>query len=432
MTSTFDWRPLRSVPLAPGWRQVVRRALGESALRLKEHEGLGGEREQSLQPELSRAGFHELHQLAPNPLVLVRGAHIEACELAIAGLGVHVECHARDRVAIDLEDVEIAERLLQAGAAAVHQLASLDTLAREHLDGVQVLLLRGPNLLVLVGVDQRADPVVREHLGQQPVVLTAVDDVDPLDSGSAGGRGVLGLRHALGQEIAAVLVQEHLEVVHAHLPDQLALHDQAILAGDVNELDGLQRVRQRCRRRVGVHAVGLAVAVEAKRRDNRNDALGQQRLKQPHVDALDLPGKPHVHALDDARRVCDDSVGRRRPEIVGRQPLEDFVREPGGGRQGELERRRVRRAGAIQVTRRNPLLRGEPRDLGASAVDERDADVQRPEHGHIEQDVGEVLVGDDGPVDGEDEGALAVVRDVVQDAAEVGWLHSEWRCRRVS
>ena len=55
-------------------------------------------------------------------------------------------------------------------------------------------------------------------------------------------------------------------------------------------------------------------------------------------------------------------------------------------------------------------------------MDEHDADVQRPEQRHVEQQRREVVVGDDGAVDREDEGLLAELRDVLQDAAQVGQL----------
>ena len=44
----------------------------------------------------------------------------------------------------------------------------------------------------------------------------------------------------------------------------------------------------------------LAVAVEAERRDDRDDALREQRLQQLAVDPLDLAGEQLIDALDDA------------------------------------------------------------------------------------------------------------------------------------
>ena len=68
------------------------------------------------------------------------------------------------------------------------------------------------------------------------------------------------------------------------------------------------------------------------------------------------------------------------------------------------------------------LFRQDP-NLRRSAVDERDPDVQRAEDGDIEQDVGEVFVGDDRAVEAEDENPFAKTRDVLEDAAQVGRFH---------
>jgi len=43
-------------------------------------------------------------------------------------------------------------------------------------------------------------------------------------------------------------------------------------------------------------------------------------------------------------------------------------------------------------------------------VDERDADVQRAEDSDVEQDIGEVFVGDDGAVNADDEDFFAEAR----------------------
>ena len=62
-------------------------------------------------------------------------------------------------------------------------------------------------------------------------------------------------------------------------------------------------------------------------------------------------------------------------------------------------------------------------DLRRRAVDEHDADVQRAQHRHVQQQRGEVFVGDDGAVHREDERLLAELRNVLQDAPQVGRFH---------
>src|SRR5205823_12833394 len=50
---------------------------------------------------------------------------------------------------------------------------------------------------------------------------------------------------------------------------------------------------------------------------------------------------------------------------------------------------------------------------------------QGAEDGDVEQDIGEVFVGDDRAVDADDEDLLAKARDVLEDAAQVSRFHVE-------
>jgi hypothetical protein len=63
-------------------------------------------------------------------------------------------------------------------------------------------------------------------------------------------------------------------------------------------------------------------------------------------------------------------------------------------------------------------------------VNQHHADAQRPQHRHVEEDVGEVFIGDDGAVHANDEGLLPELRDVLQDAAQVSQFHVS--CKSVS
>ena len=136
-----------------------------------------------------------------------------------------------------------------------------------------------------------------------------------------------------------------------HLPDELAAVDQAVLRGDENQFDRLQRIGNRDRHGVGIDPIRLAVAVETQRRNDRNDALGEQRLEQFDVHALDLAGEQMVHALNDAHRMGDDDVRAGGAQIIGRKAFKNFVRQPVGGGERELERGGVRDAGAVEIGR---------------------------------------------------------------------------------
>ena len=141
------------------------------------------------------------------------------------------------------------------------------------------------------------------------------------------------------------------------------------------------------------------------------------------VHALDLAGEQMVHALNDAHRMGDDDVRAGGAQVVGRKAFENFVRQPVRGGERELERGGVGDAGAVEIGRRDFLLLGQRLDLRRRAVDEHDADVQRPQHRHVQQQRGEVFVGDDRAVHREDERLLAELRNVLQDAPQVGRFH---------
>src|ERR1017187_6517017 len=112
--------------LAANGRQVVRGALGKAALGLEIREGLGGERDEFVEPHLTRLVLHVLDKLAADALVFVGRADVEAGELALALLGPDVQGDAGDRVLVDLEDVIVAKLLLDYGAGPLDQFLAFD------------------------------------------------------------------------------------------------------------------------------------------------------------------------------------------------------------------------------------------------------------------------------------------------------------------
>ncbi len=94
--------------------------------------------------------------------------------------------------------------------------------------------------------------------------------------------------------------------------------------------------------------------------------------------------------------------------------------DPCGGIQGELKCRRVGDAGAVEIGRRQSTLLGKAADLVTGPVDQRHADAQTTQEGHIGQQVAEVLVLYDSPVNGDDESTIAELRHIAEDFAEVG------------
>ncbi len=158
-------------------------------------------------------------------------------------------------------------------------------------------------MLVIVRVNQRADAFVGKYLGQQPFIHAAVDDVDARHAGLARGDGMKRLGNLFRRDVVFLQRDDGFKVGHRHLPDDPALNENAILRGDENQFDGLQRLRHRDCDAVGIYAIRLAVAVETERRDDRHNALREQRLEQFNIHALDLAGEQMIHALNDAHRM---------------------------------------------------------------------------------------------------------------------------------
>ena len=195
---------------------------------------------------------------------------------------------------------------------------------------------------------------------------------------------------------------------------------QPVLRGHENQLGRLQRLGHRDRDAVGVDAVRLPVAVEAERRNHRNQTLVQQGLKKFHIQTLDLSGEQLVDAMNDPERMRDDGIRAGRAQVVGRKTLQDLVRETVRGIDGEFQCRRVGDAGAIEVRRLDSLPFGESLNLLRRAVDQHHADVQGTQHRHVQEDVGEVFVRDDASVHRDDECLFAELRDVLENPAQVG------------
>ena len=155
---------------------------------------------------------------------------------------------------------------------------------------------------------------------------------------------------------------------------------------------------------VGIDAVSFAIAVETERRNDGMIPCDNNVWSKFRIDALDFAGEQMVDALNDAQRMGDDGVGAGGAQIVGGEAFENFVRQPVRGGERELQGVGSSVMPLPSRSRRlNFLFRRQRFDLRGGAVDEHDADVQRAQHGDIQQDVGEIFVGHDRAVDGDDE-----------------------------
>ena len=351
------------------------------------------------------------------------GSDEEAGEFALVLLRIEVQGHAGDRVAVDLVEVVFADLLFERRLRAADEFLGVDGGLGDLEDGGDVLLLGAADLLVFVGVDHGADAFVGEHLGQQSLVLLAVDDVHAGDAVAAGGGGGLGLGEDLGGEVGLALREHGVELGHGQMTDNFPLMDDPVGRRDVDELGRVQGFGDFEGDGVGVDPEGLSLAVETERRDHRDDAGADELLEEFGVDAFHLAGHLVVQSVEDAERMGDDGVGAGRTEIVRGQALEDLVGQAVRGGEGELQRRLVGHAVAGKVRRNDALLLAQLADLEGGAVDEDDADAERAEDRDVPEEIGEVVIRDDRTVDGDDERLFPEARDVLEDAAKVGWFH---------
>ena len=219
-----------------------------------------------------------------------------------------------------------------------------------------------------------------------------------------------------------------MQVRHHHLANELTVVAQPVLRGYENQLRRLQRDCHRGSDAIGVDPVRLALAAKAKGRNDRNNVLVQQRFEDRGVNPFHLPREQMVDAVNDPQRECDDGIGGRRAEIVGRKATQNLVRETVGGFDGELQCRGLGHAGTVEVGRLNILLLGERLNLFGSAVHQHHPDVQGTQDGDIEENVGEVFVCDDTRIHRDNERLLAELRNVLEDRAQICELHRVSGC----
>ena len=197
------------------------------------------------------------------------------------------------------------------------------------------------------------------------------------------------------------------------------------MRGDENEFGRLQRFRYGDGHAVRIHAIGSTIAIEAKRRNDRQNVLCKQSLEQFRIDPLDLAREKVIHALKNPHRISGDRIGARGTKIVSGQPFENFVGESIRRSQRKLQCRRIRDPGSVDVRWVDPLLLGEVFDLSPRAMDQHHANVQRAKHRHIGENRGKVFFCNNRSVDAENKNSVAKARDVLKNTPEISWFHLE-------
>ena len=84
---------------------------------------------------------------------------------------------------------------------------------------------------------------------------------------------MLGLGDHFRREAGGVLLQDPAQFRNEHLGDEFATIDEAVLVGHEDQLDRFELFRNSHGNAVGVDPIGLAVAIEPERRDDRHHSL---------------------------------------------------------------------------------------------------------------------------------------------------------------
>lgn len=411
------------VAFAAGGGEEVGGAFGEPAFGLKPGKGLGGEGDEAVHAGVAGFIFDVLDQAPADALIFVGGADVEVGQFGEGLFGVQVEGDTSDGVAVDFVEVIILDLTFHLGAGAFHEFGGIHRFTGEEEDLADVLFEGAADLFVFIGIDEGADAFVGKDLGEEGFILTAVDEMDAGDTGTAGLGGEEGFGEEFGGEIPALAGEEVLEFGGEDLADEAAAAEQAFVGSEVDDFGGLEGFAESDGDGVGIDAVGVAFTVEAEGGDDGNDALGEEGLQEFGINPFDLAGELVVATAEDTERMGDDGVGGSGPEVVGGQAFEDFVGEAVGGGEGKFEGFRIGHAGAIEVGGGTPGVLRQLADHGRGAVDQEDADIEGAQDGDIEEDIGEVVVHDDGGIEAEHEGAFPEAGDVTEDAAEVGGFH---------
>src|SRR5947199_10816077 len=120
-----------------------------------------------------------------------------------------------------------------------------------------------------------------------------------------------------------------------------------------------------------------------------------------------------VRSLNDAHRMGDNGVGAGGAQVVGGKAFQNFVCQTVGSGQGQFQRLSIRDACAVEIGRFEPTFVGQGLDLGRSTMYQHDTNIERAQNRHVQQDVGEIFIGDDRPIHAEDEGLFAELWNVL-------------------
>src|SRR6516162_1139899 len=199
-----------------------------------------------------------------------------------------------------------------------------------------------------------------------------------------------------------VLSEQFVRFLDGELPDQSTFGFDPGESGQINQFDRVQALGYFHSHRIRVEAISVSFAVTAKRRDDGNYVSFQETLQQDGVNSLDTASQLVIDTLENSLGMGNQSIAVCSAQIVCRKAFQDFVGNSVGRRKCQTQSFGVRYARAVNIRGRYADFISQPFNLLPGAVNERYSDAQASQQGNIQQQVAEVVIFDDRPVERDD------------------------------
>jgi hypothetical protein len=391
--------------------------------------GARGEEEELAHPEPGRLVDEVGDDFFACAEVGVHFIHRDAGDLG-ALVGEDVERAAGVERAVDLIERVVGDLHFDIVAAAGDEDVFLDEGPHEPEDVRDVGVDGGADVLVRIGVDHGAQAAVTEDFLEEHAFLAAVDDVHALDAGLAGAVGEGDELVVVGLGAVFVDLEEGFGLRRGELGDNVLRGDidagrrleavgrNAAEIGDEEDLGGLERGGGGEGELGGGDVVGLARARPADVGEDGDEARGEEVLDDVRFDPVHDARALEVDALDDAHAprlhpVADDGVA-----VVLGEERHDLVTHIEGRHLHVAHRLQRRHAHAVHGAAGDVGGDEDFVDAGAGAGHDHDLDPHFFQQHNVLDEEREEGVGEQVPLQADDEGVALEAVDVAEGRAD--------------
>ena len=359
----------------------------------------------------------------PDAAILIERLDVDAAQLrGVRRVGEAAQAGAADDAFVDFVDEIVFRVRFDQLAGTLDEALVFYGVLRDAVNELRVFFLRGTNAVVVVRVNHGAGADFVENFGEQPAVRASVENVRALRAVVERADGELRFPAQALLDFRRLFLQRFFQRGKAEVDLEFSVENQPRERRQVNEFRRAEFRGELRGDRIAVRAERVPVAVAQNRRDERYDALREERFQQRRVDFFDFARELLVDAADDADLRRAHGVGDRAFQVGVREPFDDGLGNDAGRLAGDFHRSRVRRAFAVDVGKFRALARRRVAELLADAVHDDDVDVQAAQHGDVRHEILEIFVLDDAPVDRNHENVLAEHRNVFENPAEIRGL----------